>query len=75
MAYNKTEKPDFPAKRKGGIRRRKKVCVFCGKDNLIDYKDVNKLKRFNKKKSLQNCKRQKYTQLKAFHAIFSIALP
>ena len=27
MAYNKTEKPDFPAKRKGGIRRRKKVCV------------------------------------------------
>jgi len=46
MAYNKTEKPDFPAKRKGGIRRRKKVCVFCGKDNLIDYKDVNKLKRY-----------------------------
>ena len=46
MAYNKTEKPDFPAKRKGGIRRRKKVCVFCGKDNVIDYKDVNKLKRY-----------------------------
>ena len=46
MAYNKSEKPDFPAKRKGGIRRRKKVCVFCGKDNLIDYKDVNKLKRY-----------------------------
>ena len=46
MAYNKTKKPDFPAKRKGGIRRRKKVCVFCGKDNLIDYKDVNKLKRY-----------------------------
>ena len=46
MAYNKTEKPDFPAKRKGVIRRRKKVCVFCGKDKVIDYKDVNKLKRY-----------------------------
>ena len=27
-------------------RRRRKVCVFCGKDNTIDYKDVNKLKRY-----------------------------
>ena len=24
----------------------KKVCVFCGKDNVIDYKDINKLKRY-----------------------------
>ena len=46
MAYTKTEKPDFAAKRKGGIHRRQKVCVFCGKDNVIDYKDVNKLKRY-----------------------------
>ena len=46
MAYNKTEKSDSPMRRKGGIRRRKKVCVFCGKDNVIDYKDVNKLKRY-----------------------------
>ena len=45
MAYNKTEKSDSPMRKKGGIRRRKKVCVFCGKDNEIDYKDVNKLKR------------------------------
>ena len=28
------------------IRRRKKVCVFCGKDNQINYKDANKLKRY-----------------------------
>ena len=29
------------------IRRRKKVCVFCGDKNAeIDYKDVNKLKRY-----------------------------
>ena len=45
MAYNKSERPDSPMKRRGG-RRRKKVCVFCGKDNVIDYKDVNKLKRY-----------------------------
>ena len=45
MAYNKAERPDSPMKRRGG-RRRKKVCVFCGKDNVIDYKDVNKLKRY-----------------------------
>ena len=40
MAYNKAEKSDSPMKRRGG-RRRKKVCVFCGKENNeIDYKDV-----------------------------------
>ena len=36
MAYTKTDRADAP-KRKPGIRRRKKVCVFCGKDNVIDY--------------------------------------
>ena len=46
MAYNKAEKSDAPMRKKGGIRRRKKVCVFCGKDNVIDYKDTNKLKRY-----------------------------
>ena len=45
MAYNKDGERDSPMKRRGG-RRRKKVCVFCGKDNVIDYKDVNKLKRY-----------------------------
>ena len=38
MAYNRGERPDSPMKRRGG-RRRKKVCVFCGKENNeIDYK-------------------------------------
>lgn len=47
MAFNKTEKTDSPMRKKGGMRRRKKVCVFCGKENNeIDYKDVNKLKRY-----------------------------
>ena len=47
MAFNKSERPDAPARRRGGMRRRKKVCVFCGKENNeIDYKDVAKLKRY-----------------------------
>ena len=46
MAYNKAERSgDTPARRRAP-HRRKKVCVFCGKDNVIDYKDVNKLKRY-----------------------------
>ena len=46
MAYNKAERSgDAPARRRAP-HRRKKVCVFCGQDNVIDYKDVNKLKRY-----------------------------
>ena len=49
MPYNKSEKgdrSDAPMKRRGG-RRKRKVCVFCGENNsVIDYKDVNKLKRY-----------------------------
>lgn len=47
MAYNKGEKTDSPVKKRGGMRRRKKVCVFCGEENaVIDYKDVNKLRKY-----------------------------
>ena len=47
MASNKGDKADASKVRRGGIRRRKKVCVFCGAKNAgIDYKDVNKLKRY-----------------------------
>ena len=46
MAFNKTEKTDSPMRKKGGMRRRKKVCVFCGKDNVIDYKDTAKLNKY-----------------------------
>lgn len=49
MPNNRNEKGDrneAPIKRRGG-RRRKKVCVFCGEANgVIDYKDINKLKRY-----------------------------
>ena len=41
MAFNKSERPDSPMRRRGG-RRRKKVCVFCASENnVIDYKDTN----------------------------------
>ena len=46
MAFTKSDKSDAPMRRKGGMYRRKKVCVFCGKDNVIDYKDTAKLKKF-----------------------------
>ena len=43
----KGDKNDAPMKRRT-IRRRKKVCVFCADkaNSEIDYKDVNKLKRY-----------------------------
>lgn len=46
MAYNKTDRSDMPVRKKGGGRRKKKVCIFCGKDNVIDYKDTNKLRKY-----------------------------
>ena len=46
MAFDKTNKADSPMKRRSP-RRRKKVCVFCGKENnQIDYKDVAKLRKY-----------------------------
>ena len=48
MAYNKADKGDRAdaPRRKGGMRRRKKVCAFCGKEKAIDYKDAATLKRY-----------------------------
>ena len=45
MPYNKEEGRGTQMKRRP-MRRRKKVCVFCGKDNTIDYKDTAKLKKY-----------------------------
>ena len=42
MAYNNTA----DGSRRRPMHRSKKVCVFCGKDNVIDYKDTAKLKRY-----------------------------
>ena len=44
MAY--TERKDAPFRKRGGFHRKKKVCVFCGKDNAIDYKDTAKLRKY-----------------------------
>ena len=47
MAYEKGGRPEGGFKRRGPARRRKKVCVFCGKENNeIDYKDVAKLRKY-----------------------------
>ena len=43
MAFNKTGDGQ---QRRRPMHRRKKVCVFCGKDNVIDYKDTEKLKKY-----------------------------
>ncbi|MGN0369096.1 MAG: 30S ribosomal protein S18 [Butyrivibrio sp.] len=46
MSNPREGKGDSPMKKRMG-RRRKKVCVFCSDStNVIDYKDVNKLKRY-----------------------------
>lgn len=49
MAYTKPEKGDrADSMRRRPNRRRKKVCAFCvdKEHKFIDYKDVNKLKRY-----------------------------
>lgn len=47
MAYNKTEREGAPMRRRPNIRRRKKVCIFCGeKSQEISYKDVATLKKY-----------------------------
>ena len=46
MAFEKGNRPEGGFRKRSNGRRRKKVCVFCGKDNVIDYKDTNKLKRY-----------------------------
>ncbi len=50
MAFNRSQgdgdRADSPMRRRGGIRRRKKVCAFCGNDKVIDYKDAATLKKF-----------------------------
>ncbi|HCW23103.1 MAG TPA: 30S ribosomal protein S18 [Lachnospiraceae bacterium] len=45
MAYTKTEGTDKPYRRKNNFHRKKKVCVFCGKET-IDYKDAAKLRKY-----------------------------
>ena len=46
MAYNREDRGDAP-RRRTNVRRRKKVCVFCGENaQKIDYKDAATLKKY-----------------------------
>ena len=47
MPYNQSSRPEGGFRRKGNFHRRKKVCVFCGKDiPEISYKDKEQLRKF-----------------------------
>lgn len=48
MAFNKEGKGDVQRRKPGmGIRRRKKVCLFCSEEGkAIDYKDVATLRKY-----------------------------
>ena len=47
MPYNKTEQKEAAPMRRRPMRRRKKVCVFCAdKNQVIDYKDANLLRKY-----------------------------
>ena len=47
MAFEKTANREGASMKRRPMRRRKKVCVFCGKENNeIDYKDVAKLRKY-----------------------------
>ena len=48
MAFNKADRADGSRRRPAnGLRRRKKVCAFCGeKSKPVDYKDVGTLRKF-----------------------------
>ena len=45
MAFNR-DKAEAPYRKRNNFHRKKKVCVFCGKDNTIDYKDTAKLRKY-----------------------------
>ncbi len=48
MAFNKSDRGEgLKNRRPNGLRRRKKVCIYCGDEKKgIDYKDVATLKKY-----------------------------
>ena len=44
MAFNKEEHAGGPRRRP--MHRKRKVCVFCGGEAVIDYNDTNTLKKY-----------------------------
>ena len=56
MAYDKAARPEGGFKRRNPGRRRKKVCVFCGKENNeIDYKYVSERGKILPRRITGNC--------------------
>ncbi|MCL2569401.1 MAG: 30S ribosomal protein S18 [Oscillospiraceae bacterium] len=50
--YEQKEQRDMKGGRAGGGRKRRKVCQFCvDKCQHIDYKDINRLKKFMSERS------------------------
>ena len=45
MAFAKNDKSGAPRKH-NTMRRKKKVCAFCGVEGEVDYKDVNRLSKY-----------------------------
>ena len=45
MAFAKNDKGAAPRKH-NMMRRKKKVCAFCGPEGEVDYKDVNRLSKY-----------------------------
>lgn len=41
-----TQERTYNSYRKRTPRKRRKVCIFCGKDNVVDYKNTAQLKKF-----------------------------
>ena len=69
MPYSK-DRSDSPRRRP--MHRRKKVCVFCGKENNeIDYKDVAKLKKYV---SERNCAKHQRALTVAIERARQVAL-
>ena len=48
MPFNRSDRPEGQRNRRpGGMRRRRKVCVFCAESaKPVDYKDVATLKKY-----------------------------
>lgn len=48
MPFNRSDRPEGQrSRRPGGMRRRRKVCVFCAESaKPVDYKDVATLKKY-----------------------------
>ena len=48
MPFNKSDRPEGQrTRRPGGVRRRRKVCVFCAQNaKPIDYKDTATLRKY-----------------------------